>query len=69
MMLLPSENPDEIVFPLDQTLDEPNMRDISNSLKTRYFAQFSKEFFHVKIYKYIDWAQDQDNAPWGLFSR
>lgn len=69
MMLLPMENPDEIEFPLAQTLDEPDMRDISNSLETRYFAQFSKEFFHVKIYRYIDWTQDQDSALWGLFSR
>lgn len=69
MMLLPLENPDEIEFPLDQTLGEPNIRDISNSLKTRCFAQFSKEFFHVKNYKYIDWTQCQDNALWGLFRR
>lgn len=54
MKLLPLENTDEIGLPLDQTLDEPNMRDISNTLKTRYFAQFSKAFFHIKIYRHID---------------
>lgn len=25
------------------------MRDISNTLKTKYFAQFSKAFFHIKF--------------------
>jgi len=70
MMLLPLENPDEIGFPPDQTLDKPNMRDISNSLKTRYFAHFWKAFFNVKIYRHIDWTQDQDiHVLWGLFSR
>lgn len=54
MMLLPLENPDEIGLPLDQTLDEPNIRDISNSLKTWYFAQFSKAFFHIKMYRHMD---------------
>lgn len=63
MMFLSLENPDEAGFPLD----DPNMRDISNSLKMRYFSGFKKNFSMLKFPSTLTGLKAK-TMPYGYYS-